>query len=93
MELPEQVTGSFDVFVNGVPQQEGVDYDRVGRMLVFRRELAEETKVWLAFWNATADPQVQRSELTITEASFAVSPAEARELWQALLERARLVDG
>jgi len=48
VELPEQVVGSFDVFVNGVPQQEGVDYDRVGRMLVFRRELAEEGK--LGFW-------------------------------------------
>jgi len=46
--LPEQLAGSFDVFVNGVPQQEGVDYDRVGRMLVFRRELAEEGR--LGFW-------------------------------------------
>ena len=48
MELPEQATGSFDVFVNGVPQEEGVDYDRIGRMLVFRRELAEEGR--LGFW-------------------------------------------
>ena len=48
MELPEQVAGSFEVFVNGVPQQEGVDYDRVGRLLVFRRELAEEGR--LGFW-------------------------------------------
>jgi len=48
VELPEQLAGSFDVFVNGVPQQEGVDYDRVGRMLVFRRELAEEVR--LGFW-------------------------------------------
>ena len=48
VELPEQVGGSIDVFVNGVPQQEGVDYERVGRMLVFRRELAEEGR--LGFW-------------------------------------------
>jgi hypothetical protein len=48
VELPEHVTGSLDVFVNGVPQHEGVDYDRVGRMLVFRRELAEEGR--LGFW-------------------------------------------
>jgi hypothetical protein len=48
VELPEQVTGSFEVFVNGVPQVEGVDYERVGRRLVFRRELAEEGR--LGFW-------------------------------------------
>ena len=48
MELPEQVESAFDVFVNGVPQQEGIDYDRVGRTLVFRRELAEEGR--LGFW-------------------------------------------
>jgi hypothetical protein len=48
VELPAHVAGTFDVFVNGVPQQEGVDYDRVGRMLVFRRELAEEGR--LGFW-------------------------------------------
>lgn len=34
--------------MNGVPQSEGVDYDRMGRMLVFRRELAEEGR--LGFW-------------------------------------------
>jgi hypothetical protein len=48
VELPEQVTGAFEVFVNGVPQVEGVDYERVGRVLVFQRELAEEGR--LGFW-------------------------------------------
>ena len=48
VELPQQVTGPVDVFVNGVPQREAVDYDRVGRSLVFRRELAEEGR--LGFW-------------------------------------------
>jgi hypothetical protein len=48
VELPEHVVGPFEVFVNGVPQNEGVDFDRVGRMLVFRRELAEEGR--LGFW-------------------------------------------
>ena len=42
------MSGPFDVYVNGVPQQEGVDFDRVGRMLVFRRELADEGR--LGFW-------------------------------------------
>ena len=48
MELPDHVVGPFDVFVNGVAQNEGVDYDRVGRMLVFRQELADEGR--LGFW-------------------------------------------
>ena len=50
IELPEHVTGAFDVFVNGVPQNEGVDYDLVGRSLVFRRELAEEGRLGFMRW-------------------------------------------
>jgi hypothetical protein len=48
VELPEQVTGAFEVFVNGVPQVEGVDYERIDRLLVFKQELAEEGR--LGFW-------------------------------------------
>lgn len=36
------------MFVNGVPQVRGVDYDLLGRRLVFRSELAQEGK--LGFW-------------------------------------------
>jgi hypothetical protein len=48
VELPLHVEGSFDVFVNGVPQERGVDYDQFGQTLVFRRELSGEGK--LGFW-------------------------------------------
>lgn len=48
MELPGHVEGAFDVFVNGVPQAPGVDYDQLGRTLVFRKELAQEGT--LGFW-------------------------------------------
>jgi hypothetical protein len=48
VELPASVTGQFEVYVNGVPQQAGVDFDRVGAALVFRRELAREGR--LGFW-------------------------------------------
>lgn len=34
--------------MNGVPQQAGVDYDRVGHALVFRKALAGEGE--LGFW-------------------------------------------
>jgi hypothetical protein len=48
VDLPESVVTPFDVFVNGVPQHAGVDFDQVGRTLVFRRELAPEGQ--LGFW-------------------------------------------
>ena len=48
VELPPHIDGAIEVFVNGVPQQPGVDYDQVGRTLVFRNELAQEGK--LGFW-------------------------------------------
>jgi hypothetical protein len=48
VELPSHVEGAFDVFVNGVPQQRGVDYEQLGRRLVFESELAQEGK--LGFW-------------------------------------------
>jgi hypothetical protein len=48
VELPELVAPPFEVFVNGVPQRPGTDFDQVGRTLVFRRELAHEGR--LGFW-------------------------------------------
>ena len=48
MDLPPAVGESFDVFVNGVQQQPGLDFEQVGRALVFRRELAKEGR--LGFW-------------------------------------------
>jgi hypothetical protein len=42
------VTRPFEVFVNGVPQAEGTDYEQVGSSLVFPRRLAQEGK--LGFW-------------------------------------------
>jgi hypothetical protein len=48
VELPSHVEGAFDVFVNGIPQARGVDYEQLGRKLVFQSELAQEGK--LGFW-------------------------------------------
>jgi hypothetical protein len=42
------VTAPFEVYVNGVLQQAGTDYQLEGRSLVFRRVLAEEGR--LGFW-------------------------------------------
>jgi hypothetical protein len=48
VELPSHVEPPFEVYVNGVPQVEGEDYEHVGSMLVFERSLAREGK--LGFW-------------------------------------------
>jgi hypothetical protein len=48
IELPDSVAGAFEVFVNGVPQHAGVDFDQIGGTLVFRSELAGEGR--LGFW-------------------------------------------
>lgn len=48
LDLPDVVGPQYEVYVNGVPQQPGVDFDQVGRTLVFRRELASEGR--LGFW-------------------------------------------
>ena len=48
MRLPPGVQEPFQVYVNGVPQRAGVDYERRGRRLLFDRPLAKEGK--LGFW-------------------------------------------
>jgi hypothetical protein len=48
VELPPQVSAPFEVFLNGVPQQPGVDFEQAGRTLLFGRELATEGR--LGFW-------------------------------------------
>jgi hypothetical protein len=48
VQLPPSVRPPFEVFVNGVRQQEGVDYDVRHGALLFRRELVQEGK--LGFW-------------------------------------------
>ena len=48
VRLPGDVVRPFEVFVNGVPQEEGTDFSLDGRTLVFERELRTEGK--LGFW-------------------------------------------
>jgi hypothetical protein len=46
--LPPSVGDSYEVYINGVRQQPGRDFDRIGRELVFPRALAQEGR--LGFW-------------------------------------------
>jgi hypothetical protein len=52
VRLPGDVVRPFEVFVNGVPQTEGIDYSVEGRTLVFGRELRSEGR--LGFWRWTS---------------------------------------
>jgi hypothetical protein len=52
VDLPDDVTSPFDVFVNGVPQVRGEDYEQIGRSLFFARELRQEGP--LGFWRWTS---------------------------------------
>jgi len=48
VELPPHVRPPFEIFVNGLQQVEGQDFELVGSTLVFDREFAREGK--LSFW-------------------------------------------
>ena len=48
VELPPFVGGSYEVFVNGVQQHAGRDFEVVGRTLLFPRTLEREGR--LGFW-------------------------------------------
>ena len=50
VELPDDVAEPFDVYVNGVLQQPGGDYEQVGRSLLFTRALAHEGRLGLWRW-------------------------------------------
>ena len=52
VRLPADVVRPFEVYVNGVPQEEGEDFTVEGRTLVFERELRTEGR--LGFWRWTS---------------------------------------
>jgi hypothetical protein len=50
VELPAGVGDRYEVYVNGVQQQAGRDFDRIGDTLVFRRTLASEGRLGPIRW-------------------------------------------
>ncbi|HEY8726060.1 MAG TPA: hypothetical protein VIL91_05085 [Gaiellaceae bacterium] len=50
VHLPPGIGASYQVYVNGVQQEPGRDFDRVGDELVFRRELAQEGRLGPVRW-------------------------------------------
>jgi len=52
VQLPSGLDGPYEVYVNGVRQQEGRDFARRGDDLAFTKELKREGK--LGFWRWTS---------------------------------------
>src|ERR671932_1186798 len=50
VELPSGVGDRYEVYVNGVKQEPGRDFDRIGETLVFRRALAQEGRLGPIRW-------------------------------------------
>jgi hypothetical protein len=50
VELPTGVGDDYEVYVNGVRQEPGRDFDRLGDELVFRRTLAREGRLGAMRW-------------------------------------------
>jgi hypothetical protein len=50
VQLPAGVGPSYEVYVNGVRQTPGEDFDRIGDELVFRRPLAQEGRLGPIRW-------------------------------------------
>src|SRR5689334_15963964 len=50
VELPAAVGDRYEVYVNGVRQEAGRDFDRIGNTLVFRRHLAREGRLGPVRW-------------------------------------------
>jgi hypothetical protein len=50
--LPRDVREPFEVYVNGVAQARGVDYELEGRTLRFRKPLAREGRLGLLRWTS-----------------------------------------
>ena len=50
IELPVGVGDRYEVYVNGVPQMAGRDFDRIGDTIVFRRTLATEGRLGPIRW-------------------------------------------
>jgi hypothetical protein len=86
MKLPAGAEAPYVVFINGVEQSEGADYDVRAGEIVFRRQIVKEkvgTGRWLAMYlglfgtyrkNETIDLQFQRAGKVELLSDLAVQP-------------------
>ena len=69
IELPSQVRRPFEVYVNGVLQAEGTDYESIGSTLLFPRRLTQEGKIgfwrWAMLFLGVAGTYKQNDAITV----------------------------
>ncbi len=69
VRLPPDVARPFEIYVNGVPAEEGSDFRIEGRTLVFERELKGEGKLgvwrWLSMWIGVAGTYRQNDSVDV----------------------------
>ena len=69
VRLPADVVRPFEVFVNGIAQEEGKDFRIDGRTLVFDCELKTEGKLgfwrWLSLWVGIAGTYRQNDSVDV----------------------------
>ena len=69
VRLPADVARPFEVFLNGVQQEEGRDFKTEGRTLVFEQELRTEGKLgfwrWLSMWVGVAGTYRQNDSVDV----------------------------
>jgi hypothetical protein len=86
VKLPAGAEAPYVVFINGVQQREGIDYDVRAEEIVFRRQIVKEkvgTGRWLAMYlglfgtyrkNETIDLQFRRAGKVELISDLAVQP-------------------
>jgi hypothetical protein len=69
VRLPPDVTRPFEVYLNGVPLEEGRDFRVEGRTLVFADELKTEGRLgfwrWLSMWVGVAGTYRQNDSVDV----------------------------
>ena len=69
VRLPPDLGRPFEVYVNGVPQEEGRDFQVEGRTLVFGRALRTEGRLgfwrWLSMWVGIAGTYRQNDSVDV----------------------------
>jgi hypothetical protein len=67
--LPPAVGASFEVYLNGVRQEEGVDFTREGGVLLFPRALEQEGRLgplrWLSIFLGVAGTYRQNDSVDV----------------------------